>query len=212
MIFTKEQECYILNNYIGITTSELAASLNKRFHTSFTRDQIKNYLSRQGLKNGVVKRFKKGHIPANKGKKMPKDTYEKAKHTMFKKGNVPPNIVPIGTEKLRADGYIWVKVQNGKLNKNWKLKHVLLWEKDKGPLPKDKVVTFLDGDSRNFGINNLKAISKATNARLNQNHLRYNYKELTEAGIAVAEGLTTVARAKRRIKGGETNDNQRTSS
>ena len=36
-------------------------------------------------------RFEKGHIPANKGKKMPEEIKEKVKHTFFKKGNRPHN-------------------------------------------------------------------------------------------------------------------------
>lgn len=195
---TPEQDKFFHEHYKGLSNQDLMVMFNDNFGTALTLEQIKSYKARNKLNSGLDGCFKKGHIPANKGKKMPKDTYEKAKHTMFKKGNVPPNIVPIGTEKLRADGYIWVKVQNGKLNKNWKLKHVLLWEKDKGPLPKDKVVTFLDGDSRNFNINNLKAISKATNARLNQNHLRYNDKDLTAAGVAVAELMTSINKSKNR--------------
>lgn len=198
MILSKEQELYLLDNYIGITTTELAGLLNHHFHTNFTRRQIKNYLQNHGLRNGVVKRFEKGHVPLNKGKRMSREQYEKSKPTMFKKGNVPANRVSIGTEKEKADGYVWVKIQDGQKNKNWKLKHVFLWEKENGPLPKGHMVIFLDSDNRNFDLKNLKAIAKATNARLNQNHLRYGNKDLTEAGIAVAELITSMHNRKKK--------------
>lgn len=185
---------------MGITTTKLTQMLNDRFQTDFTRSQIKNYLSNHGLKNGVVKRFEKGHVPMNKGKKMTTDQYEKVRHTMFKKGNVPANRIPLGTEKERADGYVWVKIQDGKKNKNWKLKHVLIWEKEHGPLQDGEIVIFLDGNTRNFSIENLTTVSKAINARLNQNHLRYKEKELTKAGIAVAELITAANKAKRRMR------------
>lgn len=200
-LLTNEQTRYLLEHYVGITSTELAKMLNDHFQTNFTRNQIKSYLSNHGLRNGVVKHFEKGHVPKNKGKKMSAKQYEKASHTMFKKGNVPANRIPLGTEKERADGYVWVKIQDGKLNKNWKMKHILIWEKEHGPLQEGEIVIFLDGNTRNFDIENLAAVSKAVNVRLNQNHLRYRKKELTEAGIAVAELITVANKAKRRIGG-----------
>ena len=123
---------------------------------------------------------------------------------MFKKGQLPPNTEPIGTEKMLADGYIWVKVNDApKTPKkvNWKQKHVLIWEQVNGPVPENHVVIFLDGDHENFDLDNLKMVSRATNARLNQNHLRRKDKELTEVGVAVAELLMTIHKAKRRKDG-----------
>lgn len=199
-LLTDEQTRYLLEHYKGITTFELTKMLNDRFQTDFTRSQIKSYLSNHRLKNGVVKRFEKGHVPMNKGKKMPKKQYEKSCHTMFKKGSIPANRLPLGTEKERADGYVWVKIQDGKKNKNWKLKHVLIWEKEYGPLQDGEIVIFLDGNTRNFSIENLTTVSKAINVRLNQNHLRYKEKELTKAGIAVAELITAANKAKRRMR------------
>lgn len=129
---------------------------------------------------------------------MPAELYDKAKPTMFKKGNTPANRLPIGSERDDKDGYIQVKVQDGKLNKNWKLKHVKIWEDEHGPLPKGHVVIFLDGNNRNFELDNLKAITKAANARLNQNHLRHDDKELTETGVAVAELMTAIHKRKKK--------------
>lgn len=84
---------------------------------------------------------------------------------------------------------------------NWKQKHVLIWEQVNGPVPENHVVIFLDGDHENFDLDNLKMVSRATNARLNQNHLRRKDKELTEVGVAVAELLTRIHKAKRRKDG-----------
>lgn len=41
---------------------------------------------------------------------MPANVYEKARKTMFRKGNIPANHKPIGYERINADGYIEVKV------------------------------------------------------------------------------------------------------
>lgn len=199
-LLTVEQHSWLSDHATGVSNKDLTDNFNQTFGTRLTLDQIKSYKQNHSISSGLNGQFTKGHVPANKGKKMPKEQYEKSNRTMFKKGHIPANWVPIGTEKEKADGYVWVKVQDGQLNKNWKLKHVLLWEKEHGPLPKGKVVIFLDSDTRNFDINNLTAVSKVINVRLNQNHLRYKDKELTEAGIAVAELMTAVASAKRRRK------------
>lgn len=195
-----EQHSWLSDHATGTSNKDLTDNFNQTFGTRLTLDQIKTYKKNHSISSGLNGQFTKGHVPTNKGKKMPKEQYEKSNRTMFKKGHIPANRVPIGTEKEKADGYVWVKVQDGQLNKNWKLKHVLLWEKEHSPLPKGKVVIFLDSDTRNFDINNLTAVSKVINVRLNQNHLRYKDKELTEAGIAVAELMTAVASAKRRRK------------
>lgn len=197
-ILTEEQHQWLLENVKGVSNTIITDLFNKRFNTNFSVNQIKAYKHNHCLSSGLTGHFEKGHMPMNKGRPMSKELYEKTKHTMFKKGNIPANRSPIGTEKERADGYVWVKVQDGQLNKNWKLKHVCVWEREHGPLPKGKVVTFLDGNVRNFNIDNLKAIDKATNARLNQNHFRYKEKELTEAGIAVAELITAIHKRKKK--------------
>ena len=57
------------------------------------------------------------------------DIYKKVEKTMFRKGNVPATHRPVGTETLRSDGYIWVKVEEP--NK-WRLKQRLLWEQHNG--------------------------------------------------------------------------------
>ena len=199
-LLTTEQHKWLIENSEGVSNGDLTDRFNQTYGTVLTVNQIISYKCNHGISSGLTGHFQKGHVPRNKGKKMSAEQYEKACHTMFKKGNVPGNRVPIGTEKEKADGYVWVKVQDGQLNRNWKLKHVVIWEKEHCPLPIGKVVTFLDGNVRNFDIDNLAAVSKAVNARLNQNHLRYKEKELTEAGIAVAELITAAAAAKNRMK------------
>ena len=201
-ITTKEQDQWIFEHFSGTGNVELTHMFNETFGTSLTVQQIKSYKNRHHISSGLTGRFTKGHVPVNKGTKGLFNAG--GNKTSFKKGQLPPTTDPIGTEKMLADGYVWVKVNNlPKVRKvvNWKQKHVLIWEQANGPVPKDHIVIFLDGDRENFNLDNLKCISRATNARLNQNHLRYENKELTEAGVAVAELITTVNKAKRRIGG-----------
>lgn len=104
--------------------------------------------------------FKKGNIPWNKGLK----GWQKNKpKNLFKKGHLPWNTHPIGTEKNDKDGYVRVKVNNefGSRRKNWKLKQHVIYEKHHPNIKIGKTdrIIFLDGNKRNFDINNLELIT-----------------------------------------------------
>lgn len=109
--------------------------------------------------------FKKGTVPPNKGKKqtefMSKEAIERTKATRFKKGNIPPNHKPIGHERVTVDGYVEVKVREGKKQKNFELKHRLVWEQHNGPIPESHNIQFKDGNKLNCKIENLYMISRA---------------------------------------------------
>ena len=202
MALTDKQKKWMNENYKGIGNKELVTKMNEVFGTAIDVSVIKSYKNNHGLDSGLTGRFKKGHIPVNTGTKGKYNVGGNC--TSFKKGQKPPNTDPIGTEKMLGDGYVWVKINNlPKVKKtvNWKQKHVLIWEQTHGPVPGNHVIIFLDGDHENFDLDNLKMVSRATNARLNQNHLRRKDKELTEVGVAVAELLTTIHKAKRRKDG-----------
>ena len=156
--FPKEVAEYIKKNYIGTGHKEMAAVLNEIFGTSYTQSQIKGFYSNHNLNSGLTGRFEKGHVSANKGQKMSKDLYEKCKGTMFKKGNVPSNHRPVGSERVTKDGYIEVKIAEP--NK-WRLKHLVAWERVNGPLPKGYAILFLDGNKQNTDISNLRLMSRS---------------------------------------------------
>lgn len=74
------------------------------------------------LKYGAVTRFKKGQISHNKGLKqldfMSEESLNKTKATRFKKGSVPHNRLPIGSERV-LDGFVQIKIADGRGNRNW---------------------------------------------------------------------------------------------
>lgn len=125
--------------------------------------------------NSVAARFKKGHVSHNLGKKMPSHVYEKAKHTMFKKGSIPANHRPVGSERLNVDGYIEVKVAEP--NK-WRGKHRVIWEKAHGEVPKGYSVHFKNGNRQDFSLDNLALISRSD--LMNQNSFHRYPDELKE--------------------------------
>ena len=176
MKYTDEMKQFILDNYKGRYNQELADLFNQKFNTNITSRTIKSYKANNKLNSGLTGKFRKGQTPHNK------EVYEKVKHTMFAKGNVPPNHRPVGSERISKDGYIEVKVAEP--NK-WRLKQRVVYEETKGKIPEGCPIIFLDGNKRNFDIDNLRCITRSELLYLNCNGLN-NSNEITETGILMA--------------------------
>lgn len=128
--------------------------------------------------------FKKGHTPANKGKKqteyMTPEAIAATAETRFKKGQVPHNALNDWEEVERRDkgGRVYTLIKVPKARK-LQYKHIWLWEKHtKQKLKKGYNIVFKDGNTQNICVENLECISNAELMRRNSYH---NYpKELAE--------------------------------
>lgn len=192
--FPEEIKDFIHANYFGRGNQELADLVNDRFGTDYSAEKFKTYKNNHKLDSGLRGYFPKGHTPFNKGKKMVEyvspETIKKIKKTCFKRGQTPFGKLPIGTEIARDDGYIWIKVADPN---TWRPKHRVIYEKFHNlKIPKGDLITFLDGDPKNFSIDNLAHISKRTNQILNKCKLRFKDPDLTKTGIALARLKSTI--------------------
>lgn len=117
--------------------------------------------STEGAKDN---RFAKGHVPANKGKRleefMSEDGIKASSRTRFKAGHRPHNTREVGTERVHGDGYVWLRTENGCV-----MKHRYVWEQANGAVPDGHVVAFRDGNRQNCDLSNLYLLSRADNAR-----------------------------------------------
>lgn len=68
----------------------------------------------------------------------------------------------------------------------WRMKHILIWEKEHGPVPKTHSVLFLDQNKGNFSLDNLKLVSKAEVLFFNQ-HGASHVKEVNESKLLIAK-------------------------
>jgi hypothetical protein len=113
--------------------------------------------------------FKKGNIPWNKG--MHQGQNNPRPETLFQKGHLPWNTKSIGSEKIDKDGYVRVKTSNDKNRcKAWQLKHHIIF-KNAYPdveIKKTDRIIFLDGNKRNFDINNLKLVTRREQMELSR--------------------------------------------
>lgn len=209
--YTQEHIDYIAANIQGRPFKELTDMFNKQFGMNLKVSTMVSLADRNGLYNGRDTRlnkgyeptqFKKGHVPFNKGKKGIFHGGAAAEACQFKKGSKSWNWVPVGSERVNADGYVDIKVDDGKLQKNWRGKHIVIWEEHNGPLPPGHVVIFGDGNRRNFEINNLILVSRKQLARLNQNNLIKNDAELTKTGVIIADIYSKIGERKKRPQKG----------
>jgi len=197
-IWTAEEKAYLAEIVTGRSHAEICQMMRERFGSELADTQIKGAITRFGLNTGRTGYFAKGCIPPNKGRKgyCPPGC-EKG---WFPKGNVAANRVPIGTEKLRQDGYVWVKVADGQKNRNWIAKHVFAWEAANGPVPAGHCVMIKDGDPHNDAPENLLLVSRRDIVRFNQLKMPRAAGGVTEAGILVAQVSNAIAEVKRRKK------------
>lgn len=197
--YTNAEKTFMEQYVPGHSYREIQKAFIEKFGWDITIDKIKSYIGNNHLNTGRKGYFEKGHVPHNKGMKMPAEVYEKAKNTMFKKGHVPSNHRPVGSERINRDGYIEIKIKEPK---TWALKHRVVWQQAHGEIPKDSIIIFKDGDKQNVALDNLILIKKSVNAVLNQTGLCKNTGETKETAIKIAELRKEISKARKRRKHG----------
>lgn len=190
-LLSVEQHKFLLANVKNKTSIVLANMLNKQFGLSLTFKQIQYYLRNHNITNEVDRKFKKGCVSFNKGTK----GLMQANKTSFKKGHIPHNHRPVGSERINKDGYVEIKIEEPK---RWKMKHVFIWEKVYGKVPKGKCLIFADGDKTNIKLENLILITRAQLAVINHNRLIKNDPELTKTGLIIADLISKSYKKKKR--------------
>lgn len=80
-------------------------------------------------------------------------------------------------------------LQDGHLNKNWVLKHRLIYEQIHGKIPENHKIVFADCNKRNFDPDNLILVSYAEELIMNQRKLIGKDPDLTKTGVVIAKVL-----------------------
>jgi len=173
--FTVQEDEKVKAEYLNKPINTLAREMGR------SDSGIKSALKRMGLvipleiveQRILDSRIKKGNVPINKGKKqyeyMSADTIERTKATRFQKGIVPYNtkeqdgIITTRQDK-RGVPYKYIRISKGK----WQEYHRYLWEQANGKIPPKHCVIFIDGNTLNATLENLKLITMNENARRNQ--------------------------------------------
>ena len=171
--YSEEQLKFLRAEYPLYSIDKLTTLFNDAFSTNKTKSQLRACLKNHGIKSGRTGHFVKGDMPWNNGKKGIQ-VHENSKATQFKKGNKPSNLKPIGHERIcNKDGYVLIKVAEENphtgASTRYRFKHIVIWEKENGPVPKGKVVIFVDGDKTNINMENLSLVDRKLLLQLNRN-------------------------------------------
>lgn len=183
-VYTDDERAFFEEYVFDHSYYEIQIAFIEKFGWEISIGQIKSYIGNHHLNTGKTGRFQKGQVAHNKGAKMSKEVYEKAKNTMFTKGHVPHNHKPVGSERVNVDGYIEIKVEEPR---KWKLKHNVVWENHNGKIPKGSVVIFLDRNKMNVTIDNLKLIKRSELLIMNRYNLYGENADVTEVGTNLAK-------------------------
>ena len=193
-IWSDEEKQYLAEITPGRGYKEIQSMMSCKFGFDYTHHQIKGAITRNKLNTGRTGRFEKGRATWNKGTK----GLTKANVTSFKKGQKPHNYKPLGSERITKDGYCEIKVSD--TGRRWKSKHLVVYEKHHGKVPRGSVVIFLDGDKRNFDIDNLHLVTRNQLAMLNKNSLIQKDAELTKTAINVVDLMKKISTIEKKDK------------
>lgn len=193
-LFTKAQIEFIKSKVTGVSNQALTNLVNETFGLQVTVKQMNTWKKNHRLSSGLVMRFEKGHIPANKGFQ---GLYNVGGNkTSYKKGMTPHNYMPVGSERVNGDDYVDIKIAEPN---QWRGKHLLVWEYHHGrSVPKGYAVIFGDRDRRNFDPDNLILVSRGQLAIMNRRNLIQQSAELTRSGVLVADIYQKISQRKRK--------------
>lgn len=198
---------FIRDNSWNVSSKDMAEMVNQKFGTNFTATGMKQFRQRNKIKSGLTGWYQRGHEPGNKGKKwedyIPPERLEEVRKaaapTQFKKGQKPPNELPIGAIVINSYGYKLRKKQmTGTLWERWEFLHRAVWEEHNGPIPEGMVVSFRDSNKLNCDISNLMLITKGENAAMSRKHYRSENPELTDAGLAITRLSITAEKLRKK--------------
>jgi len=176
-LWTQAETEYLIMHYANTDTEAIAMYLNRDVKKVLAKankiglKKTKEYIQRRSVEayqkfkhKYQPSHFQKGHVPANKGVAMKKEVYAKLERTMFKKGTVPHNFRPAGSERESKDGYLEVKVND---SNKWQLKHRVIWENANGKIEKGFIIAFKDNNKKNCCLENLEKITLQDNMKRN---------------------------------------------
>ena len=192
--YSKTEDQFLIDNVKGITLKELTNRFNKKFNVNLTESSISNRKVNLGITSGILGgQFVKGQTSFNKGKKwseyMSEEGQKNSRKTTFKKGNIPANRRPIGSERIDKRDGILIKFRDGYKTRNWMPKSRYVYEQAYGTIPKGHKVIFADGNNRNFDLDNLVLVSNAEELIMNKRKLMKEDASLTKTGALIAKVL-----------------------
>jgi len=186
-LFSKEEVKFIHQKYGAMSRKELTNTINEKFNREITISQLVAFVKNHKINSGRTGHFKKG------GKSWNANTagkgVVKANSGSFKKGSIPVNRRPVGSERTNVYGYVEVKISECGM---WESKQRVIWEEHNGSIPKGHNICFRDNDNLNFDPGNLFIVD-------NSEHMYLVHGDFSSAEPEVKDTLVLLARVNSKI-------------
>lgn len=204
-----EEELQIAKEYYKTHNSNTTAKfLNEKFKTDFftavkVRNCAKNHHWKEHSNEKVYTEEQRQWVKENYSKYRMKDlpkafnerfgtnrTYPAISKLCFYSGICDKREERVIGGEYKECGYTYIKIDDKPKakRKNYKPKHIIIWEEHYGKVPEGYAITFKDGNVDNFDLDNLVCISYKTRGILNFN--KWNNKgDITDTAIAYGEFL-----------------------
>ena len=175
--WTAEQTEWIKQNYGTMLLKDLVEAFNKHFNTNVELLALRWHATKNGFLQTDIDKQR-----AN------------TRRLVMKKN--------MGQER-EYNGDIYVKVgdwrqdEQKEKGRTWQLKSRVVWEREHGKIPNGYNVKFIDGNKRNFDINNLMLVKQSVMLRINQSHSMTDNADLNKS-IIMVETLKDAIRQKER--------------
>jgi hypothetical protein len=189
--YTSQHIDFLRKRYIDLNQPRLCKLFNETFGFNINTKALSSLLKRHKIKSGRTGQFEAGQESWNKGKK---GLMTGGDAGWFKPGHMPINHRTLHSERINKDGYIEMKIAEPNV---WKLKHRVVYEKQKGQIPDDKILHFLDGNKTNCAVENLILISRSQGVVMNKLGLSTVPKEIKKTAIALVDVVILTNQRKR---------------
>ena len=200
-ILTQEQEEIFSVLYKTHSATQIATIINKQFRTRFSSQQLKRYAVTQKIR--CDRTTNSGQFKRGENKYPPPKGTRNSPETEFKKGNIPPNRVPLYTTRVTKDGMTEIKVpeQNPYTGAPTRFKTLSrwTWEQCHGPIPPGHSIIHRDHNSQNNNISNLVLLSRSEAIILNNPNAvpPFTCAETNPVRINLAKLKAAIAKAKK---------------
>lgn len=174
--FTEEEDQFIKDHYLSLPAFFMEKLLGRPKGTVRQRIPLLGLTIPDAIKSAFIKDgfFKKGTVPANKGKKLidyvSPEKIGNIKRTQFKKGQKPKNTLHDHAVVKRKDKtgvtYLYIRVSLSK----WVPLQRYVWQQKHGIIPEGHNIIFKDRNTLNCNIDNLEIVSNAQLMILNSAH------------------------------------------
>lgn len=168
--WTADEEAYLRAHYPDVDTQTIANHLNRGVRGVYGKAHVMGlskspaFMASEAsgrmqapLHGGRAHWFKKGSVPFNKGRKGYCAPGSEKGH--FKKGARPLNYLEIGTLRINTEGYIDIKLQEGK--RGWWLLSRYNWFLHTGHWPThSEAIWYRNGDKHDCEFANLELITR----------------------------------------------------